>query len=81
MAQSWQLNASVGEDLRSLANWEGRVPELGEAPQLVLAAEVMLDAKAGLGNEALPQEPYASWPVIKALYANDIDPISRVSLL
>jgi HD-like signal output (HDOD) protein len=81
VAESWQLNPSVCEDLRSLANWEGRVLELGDAPQLVLAAEVMLDAKAGLGNDALAQEPYASWPVIKALYANDIDPMSRVSLL
>ncbi|KWU19166.1 hypothetical protein AS149_13035 [Burkholderia cenocepacia] len=80
IAGSWGLERSVCDELQQLGQRDVRVSELTESAQLVLAAEVLLDAKAGLGNEVLAQEPYASWPVIQALYAKDIEPMSLVSL-
>jgi HD-like signal output (HDOD) protein len=78
IAEYWGFQGDVTDVLKELVDWEVRMPNLSLGTQMVLAGEALLDAKSGLGNRALHEEPFTAWPVIQGFYARNVDPMTLV---
>ncbi|VTU42729.1 HDOD domain protein (plasmid) [Variovorax sp. PBL-H6] len=79
VARSWDMSEEVPQDLEHLARWAEHMPVMSSACHHVLAAEALLDAKKGMGNDALLEAPFRDWPVIQNLFTRGVDPMSLVA--
>lgn len=79
VAEHWGLGSALVADVRTLAEGPARAQDGNATVQVVLASEALLDAKKGLGSQALVAAPFNGWPVLQALLKESRDPMTLVA--